>query len=555
MAEQRFYRLFPVTIALLTLLAFLPALRNDFVNWDDEKNFLLNEAYRGLSWDQLKWMWTAHVDGRYIPLTWMTLGLDYSIWGMDPLGYHLTNILWHAANAVAFYFLALALFRRAIPENLVEARARIPLAAFFAALFFALHPLRAESVAWVTERRDVVSGLFYLLAILAYLRGCADAPGRPIQQKYYWACLACFVCGILSKEMVVTLPLVLLILDVYPLGRLDGGPGRWFGAEARRVWLEKIPFFAIAMADSALALYFGQVDKLAAPLTTVNWFARLAISIYGLAFYLWKTLLPYHLAPFYPLTAHRVDAHGLPFQLSAVVVIWVVAASFLFRRRFPAIPAVALAYAITLLPVLGIFYNGRQIVADRYSYLACLGWALLGGACLLLLMEAWGPMAKRITTVAAVLVIGTLGCLTWRQVQVWKDSETLWRYSLATDPSSFAFNNLGGLMAQHGDPVAVIDYFRKAIEMDPGNGQAHNNLGNSLLALHEWETAGREFQAALEIMPDLANSHWGLGYALMMQGKLDEAVDQFRTALRLNPNDAESRRNLEEALELKKKQP
>jgi tetratricopeptide (TPR) repeat protein len=554
MTEQRVYRLLPATIALLTLLAFLPALRNDFVNWDDEKNFLLNEAYRGLGWDQLKWMWTAHVYGRYIPFTWMTLGLDYSIWGMDPLGYHLTNILWHAANAVAFYFLALALFRRAVPESSTEMRARLPLGAFFAALLFALHPLRVESVAWVTERRDVVSGLFYLLAILAYVRGCANASGRRIRRKYYWGCFALFVLGVLSKEMVVTLPLVLLILDVYPLGRLGGGPGRWFGAEARRVWLEKIPFFAIGIADSALALYFGQVDKLSAPLATVNWFSRLAISIYGLAFYLWKTLLPYHLAPFYPLTEHRLDPRGLPFQLSAVVVIWVAAAAFLFRRRFPAILAVALAYGITLLPVLGIFYNGQQIVADRYSYLACLGWALLGGACLLLLVEAWRPMA-RIATVAAALVVGTLGYLTWRQVQVWKDSETLWRHSVATDPSSFAFNNLGGLMAQHGDPVAVIDYFRKAIEMDPGNGQAHNNLGNSLLALHDWETAAREFQAALEIIPDLANSHWGLGYALMMQGKLDEASGQFREALRLNPNDAESRHSLEEALALKQKQP
>src|SRR5450432_810587 len=145
MPEQRLYRLFPASIALLTLIVFLPTLRNDFVNWDDEMNFLFNESYRGLGWDQLHWMWTSHLMGRYIPLTWMTLGLDYSIWGMEPLGYHLTNILWHTANAVVFYYLALALLRRAIPESSVEMRNRIPWGACFAALIFALHPLRAES--------------------------------------------------------------------------------------------------------------------------------------------------------------------------------------------------------------------------------------------------------------------------------------------------------------------------------------------------------------------------------------------------------------------------
>ena len=211
-----------MTIAVLTLIAFLPALRNDFVNWDDEVNFLENEAYRGLGWDQIHWMWTSHVMGRYIPITWMTLGLDYSIWGMEPLGYHLTNIVWHAANAVLFYWIACLLFRWAIPHASETIRNRIPLAAFLSALLFAIHPLRAESVAWITERRDVVSGFFYLAAILVYVRGVRDTPERTLARKNYWTCFVLFLLGILSKEMVVTLPVILLILDVYPLGRLGG---------------------------------------------------------------------------------------------------------------------------------------------------------------------------------------------------------------------------------------------------------------------------------------------------------------------------------------------
>ena len=550
--EQRVYKTLPFTLAILTLLAFLPALRNDFVNWDDPTNFIDNLNYRGLGWSQLHWMWTSHLLNRYIPITWMTLGLDYNIWGMDPLGYHLTSILWHIANALVFYWLALALFRRAIPDGAVDLQARIPLGAFFAALMFALHPLRVESVAWVTERRDLVSGLFYLLAILVYVRGVQNTSGRPIDRKHYWGCFALFVVAILSKEMVVTLPVVLLILDVYPLRRLGGSPSHWFSTETRRVWLEKIPFFAVSIADSALALYVGYHEEGGQSFSHVSPAGRFAISIYGLAFYLWKTLAPIHLSPMHALTAHRIDLRGLPFQLSAVVVVWIIAAALILRRRFPAIPAVALAYAVTLLPVLGIFHNGHQITADRYSYLACLGWAFLAGAALLLAWKTWKSAATPYAMTVVALCAGVLGFLTWRQVQVWRDSETLWKYCIATDPSSIAYNNLGGMMAQQGDLIGAIEYLRRAVELDDSNGQAHNNFGNALLHLQDWDSAAREFEAAKAIIPDVANVHWGLGCARMEQGRLDEAVREFQEALRLNPNDLDSRRKLDRLLQQKK---
>jgi protein O-mannosyl-transferase len=549
MPEQRLYRLFPASIALLTLIVFLPALRNDFVNWDDEMNFLFNESYRGLGWDQLHWMWTSHLMGRYIPLTWMTLGLDYSIWGMEPLGYHLTNILWHTANAVMFYYLALALLRRAIPESSVEMRSRIPWGACFAALIFALHPLRAESVAWITERRDVVSGLFYLLAILVYVRGVRNGV---LQRKFYWACFAFFVLGILSKEILVTLPLVLLVLDAYPLGRLGGGPGRWFGAEARWVWLEKIPFFAISIADSALAITVGQQEKISATLAVVHPFHRLAITIYGLAFYLWKTVLPVPLAPFYALTPHRLDPRALPFQLSAVVVIWIVAAAFLFRKRVPEIAAVFLAYLITLIPVVGIFHNGKQITADRYSYLACLGWALLAGACLIKVRPRLTGAGNKLLAVAAILIVCALGFLTLRQVQIWRDSESLWRHAVAVEPNFMASNNLALALQKQGNTVGAIEQFHNSIQMDPDFEIAHSNLGASLLDLEEWQEAAGEFLIALQLNPELANARTGLGYALMKEGKLDEAIDQFRNALAIDPTYQAARTDLERAQLMKK---
>jgi tetratricopeptide (TPR) repeat protein len=544
MTEQRVYRLLPFAVALPALLVFLPALRNDFINLDDPANFLLNLNYRGLGWTQLKWMWTTDVLGHYIPVTWMTLGLDYSIWGMDPLGYHLTNILWHTANAVVFYFLALALFRRAIPESSAETRARIPLAACFAALLFALHPLRVESVAWVTERRDVVSGLFYLLAILAYVRGF-EPPERPIRRWNYWACLACFALAALSKEITITLPVVLLILDVYPLRRLGGALGWRMGAPVRRIWLEKLPFLAISVAGAMRALYAAPPQNPYAALAGLDWWSRAAAAIYSLAFYIWKTLAPIALSPFYPLTPHKIDPWAAPLELSASVVFSTTLASILLRRRFPALLAVWLAYLITLSPVLGIVDNGPQIVADRYSYLACLGWAILAGAALLYWRtggRAWPIPA------AAALVILTLAVLTWRQVPIWRDSETLWTHALAVEPSFVAYENMGGLLMDRGDYLWAADYFRQAIAMKPAAASAHLGLGGAFLGLGQTGEAVREFEIVLRIgqSRDLAEN--GLASALALRGQLDEAIDHYREALKINPGYEDARRNLEQAL-------
>ena len=207
----------PALVVVLTITAFLPAIHNEFLNWDDAQNYLDNPHYRGLGPRQLAWMFTTFHMGHYIPLTWITFGLDYLLWGVSPAGYHLTNILFHAATALAFYFVSLRLLRTALPESL-ETDLRV--GAALAALLFAIHPLRAESVAWVTERRDVVSGLFYVLSVTAYLKA-VDGVDR-VRPQWYWTSIGLFACGLLSKSIVVSLPVVLLALDVYPLKRLGG---------------------------------------------------------------------------------------------------------------------------------------------------------------------------------------------------------------------------------------------------------------------------------------------------------------------------------------------
>src|SRR2546428_2669194 len=282
-------------------------------------------------------MWTTFHMGHYIPLSWMTLGLDYLLWGMQPRGYHLTNLLLHAANAVVFYLVARRILGLALPGPDNPGPGRLAVSAAFAALLFALHPLRVESVAWATERRDVLSGLFYLLTLLVYLRACE----RQERGRWWYAgSVALFICALLSKSMAVSLPIVLLILDVYPLRRL-GGTGGWWGEAARRVYLEKIPFVLLAGATSVVAFLALARLHNTASLDQLTVLGRLAVSAYGLGFYLWTTIAPVNLSHLYPLPA-EVILSAPPFLLSYGVVVAITALAWTLRRRVPGLAAAGL---------------------------------------------------------------------------------------------------------------------------------------------------------------------------------------------------------------------
>src|SRR5205809_1371658 len=465
--QRRGFWLVPALIALVTFAAFLPVLQNQFVNWDDEDNFLDNPDYRGLGWTHLHWMWTTHL-GHYIPLTWMTLGLDYLLWGMNPVGYHLTSLLLHAANAVAFFFVVRRILTLALPSPSERGHA-LAVSAGFAALVFSIPPLRVESVACVTERRDVLSGLFYLVAILLYLRACErGARGR----GWYWLSVAVFVGALLSKSMVVNLPVVLVILDVYPLRRLGGSIG-WRSEPARRVYVEKIPFVLLAAAASAIAVMAQSSVHAVASLAQLSVPGRVAICTYGLSFYLWKMVVPVNLSPVYELRP-PVNPWETPFVLSYGVVVGLTAIVLALRRRVPGVPAAWVAYIVVLLPVLGIFQSGPQIAADRYTYLAGLGWATLAGAGVL---WCWGATRLLLPGSAVCALVG-LAALTWTQVHVWHDSEKLWTHALAIDPnSSMAQNNLGTVLADQGKLTEAINRYQRALQIRPNYAEAHHNWG------------------------------------------------------------------------------
>src|SRR3989475_160290 len=392
-------------IAVVTFAAFLPTLQNRFVAWDDGKNLLNNYHYRGLGWTHLRWMWTTH-QGHYIPVTWMTFGLDYLLWGMNPAGYHLTSLLLHAANAVAFFFVVRRILTLALPSPSERGHA-LAVSAGFAALVFAIHPLRVESVAWATERRDVLSGLFYLLTILGYLRDCE--PGKR-GRGGYWLSVA--VCVRTTVVPVSLPPLHALAATVYP----------W--AMPLRVGYGLVPAFrAIVLAR---------------------------------------------------------------------------------RRRVPGLPVAWVAYIVVLLPVLGIFQSGPQIAAERYTYLAGLGWAILAGAGLL---SCWrssrrskiGTPATWLLAGIALSVVVGLGVLTWSQAQVWRDSERLWAHTLAIDPNSpLVQNNFGYELYRQGKLAEAIEHYRQALRLKPDYALAHANWGLALIhqgklaeALEHLQQAGK----------------------------------------------------------------
>ncbi|PYM80994.1 MAG: hypothetical protein DME13_21410, partial [Candidatus Rokuibacteriota bacterium] len=320
-------------VAELVVVVFFPALRAGFVAWDDDTYFLGNPYYRGLGGAQLAWMFTA-MSGHYMPLTWLTHGLDYVLWGMRPTGYHAVNVLLHALAAAVAYVVALRVLAAAAVGP--EPRAAHRFAAAVAALLFAVHPLRVESVAWITERRDVLCGVFFLLAILCYLRAVEGAgAARP---RWYWAAVALAALAFLSKAMAVTLPLVLLLLDVYPLRRI--GPWRW---TRREVWLEKLPFVGLSVAASVVAVLAQRSVDTLSDLHTLGVFERLGLAAYALVFYAAKTLVPTGLAPLYEAPYDYATLTPW-FAASAVVVVALAAVLIRVRRRRPGVATAAAAF-------------------------------------------------------------------------------------------------------------------------------------------------------------------------------------------------------------------
>ena len=529
----------PVVVAVVTCAAFLPVLSNQFVEWDDYENITSNPYYRGLGWSQLRWMFTTFHMGPYQPLSWLTLGLDYAVWGMNPAGYHLTSLILHAANGFLFYFVSYRLIASAFP-NVGERSWQLTISATFAALMFAIHPLRVESVAWATERRDVVSGLFFLTAIYCYLKANSNPPDDS-RGRWLAAAVFTYILSLLGKATAMTLPVLLLILDIYPLRRLDGRPRNWRTPGQPRVLYEKIPFVVPAVSFAVVALIGQQQVAAIKSLETYSIGSRIAQALYGTSFYFWKTFLPIRLSPLYEIPPH-FSPWDLVIVAGAIATIALTVIFYLARNRWPAGWICWMFAVVALAPVVGILSTGPQLVAERYSYLGCLSWAVLAGGLMLHILQR--ADARKTATVVTIAVIITIvfSLLTWREAMVWRDTGTLWNHVLNFDQnSSIAHYNLARFLARQGEHTEAIAHYRKALAIRANDADAHNNLGLLLAIRGDTEDSLKEFQTAVRVDPTYAKGFFNLGRIYARQGKLEQAAENYREAMRLKPDEAEIR--------------
>jgi tetratricopeptide (TPR) repeat protein len=528
-------------VASITFVVFLPALSNDFVNWDDIYLTYENPNIQSLDFGFLKWAFTSVVIASWYPLTLVSFALDYAIWGPEPWGFHLTNVILHSANTFLVALLVCRLVETGRGRNEAGGVDKAVLVAgVVTALFFGIHPLRVESVAWVAERKDVLYSFFFLLSVLAYLKYADRAPGKTL---FYLTSVVFFAMSLMSKPMAVTLPAVLVILDFYPLRRLnlDGG---WKGCKT--VVLEKVPFFTLSLVLSLLTVWTHQQGDTLMTLERVPLMERFFVALRAFAFYIYKMVLPINLAPYYPYP-EDISFFAMEYIVSIMLLIAITSFCLWSSKRERLFSAVWIYYVVTLVPVIGVVQVGGQAAADRYTYLPSLGPFILAGLAAGASFERFSKKHFQALAVAAVLLIsGVLANKTVKQIAVWQDSITLWSYEIKLFPEKalIAYINLGSAYNDLGRTDEAIEEYKIALRIKPDYAEAHNNLGNSYYEQGRIDEAIEEYKIALRIKPDHAVAHYNLGNAYANLGRTDEAIEEYKKALRIRPDYAEAHNNL-----------
>lgn len=532
----------PAAVFSIAFVTFLPGLSGEWLNWDDDVNFLWNRDFRGLGWSNLRWMFTTTHQGHWIPLTWLTLGANYALGGMDPWGYHLVNLVIHAGSAVLFYFAArrlISVARQGYGEPALSAGATV------AALLFAVHPLRVESVVWVTERRDVLSVFFFLLSALGYLRAVQRGIDGRLAPAWRGLSVAAFVCALMSKSSALMLPAALLLLDVYPLRRAGRG---W-----RRLIVEKLPYLVLAAADVVVVWIAVQRAAKLTGLGTHGIAGRAAIVFYSFFYYPWKLVWPAELSPMYELPPH-VDPLRPRFVVAMVAVVLVTAALVALRRRWPAGLAAWVYSALMILPLSGVIHAGFQLVQDRWSYLSGMGFNLLAGGGIALLLDARArgrvsPVIARSVTAGAAAALVFLAVAAWDQSKVWADSETLWRWAANLDPEcAMCWNNLGVALSGRERHQEAEAAYRRMAALRPMTGMLANNIATALHGQGKDAEAEEMLRLAIRLDPSLTGALINLGESEAQAGRFGEALPHFRKAYALDPTYFPIAKKLAEAL-------
>jgi len=543
-----------ILMVLLVAIAFYPGLSGQFVMLDDVRYVVKNTNIQSFSWQTVVWAFTTFDVSNWHPLTWLSLALDYRFYELEPYGYHLTNLVFHTLNTLLVFFVLYRLtgaFWRSLAV----------------AVLFGLHPLRVESVSWVSERKDVLSGLFWLLTMAAYLRYV-----RLKSVVSYMLMAFTFSLGLMSKPVVVTLPAVLLLIDYWPLKRLN-----WAAV------LEKLPLVGLTVASVALTIA-AQQEGGAVQASSIPFFDRITNSIVVYVQYVGLTVWPHNLSPWYS----HPSLEGPPLSLMHVAA----AAAFLVgvtvlvlhkKLRKSLLPVGWFWYLGTLVPMIGVIQVGRQGMADRYTYIPHIG---------LFILLVWGVSKLPIWKSSRARIIGfgvasvitiTLATLSWKQTAVWQNDLSLWRNTTERSPYSFIAHQalgltyrrmglndeaiialeqasalrpdnasvlimLGDLLTRQKHFEIALGHYEQAVLLMPDSATYHNKLGQTLLRLGEWQAARNSLEQALAINPGFAQAHYDLGRYWLAVGNPAEAANEFEIALRIQPNYPAARRYLEFAL-------
>ncbi|MBI4949812.1 MAG: tetratricopeptide repeat protein [Deltaproteobacteria bacterium] len=516
MKDRRHILIAASLVAALTFLVYLPSLSNGFVNWDDPGYVYKNPNIRSLD---LKWAFTAVVVGNWHPATLLSLALDHSIWGLNPLGFHLTNSIIHSLNA----FLAALLGWTLYPYKENDRMGAV-ITGLMAGALFGLHPAHVESVAWVSERKDVLSAFFFILSALFYIR---YARGKGV--ACYGLSLAAFTLALLSKPMAVSLPIVLLIIDFYPLDRFKAG---FF----KKTVIEKIPFFLLAGASAALALWAQRVSGALSSLDSVPLLERIPVAFSAHAFYIYKLCVPIDLSPFYPLP----ERSGIfePWAIISVMSFAVISiAALVTLKRKKAVIATWAYYVITLLPVIGLVQVGSQAAADRYTYIPSLSlFILIGGATGY--FASRNKKALSAVIIAVLLITSALSWLSIRQIGVWKDSVTLWSRAIALYPDSspIAYTNRGIAFGQAGRVEEAIGDLSRAIEIKPNMAEAYYNRALGYSFQGRYTDAIKDLIEAIRQNPNYVDAYHNRAVAYANLADYASAIGDFKKVTELRPS-------------------
>jgi len=533
-----------LALILSTVAVFWQVRNFDFVNYDDNLYVYQNpHVLNGLTTDGAIWAFaTPHV-GNWLPLTWISFMFDCQLFGPNPGWMHIINLLLHLANTLLLFAILKKITAAVWPSAFVAAA-------------FALHPMHVESVAWIAERKDVLSTLFLLLTLTAYLSYV-----RHKSLFSYILAVMLFGLGILAKPMLVTLPFILLLLDYWPLNRFVSSTVKTSGRQFRksapapnkrsiinRLIIEKIPFFVLSAVSSVITFFVQQSSGAVADINIFPLQSRVANAFLSYAKYIGKMFWPQDLAIFYPYDARTIQSWQI--VLCALLLIVVSVLTIRFGRKQKYLFVGWLWFVVTLIPVIGLIQSGSQAWADRYTYISYIG---------LFIMIAWGvpellskwPYRKIAIGISMVVVLTALGISAGRQAIYWNNSSTLFLHALKVTSGNYvAHDCLGDDLREHGKTALAIEQFTKSLQIKPSYADAVNGIGMALYDEGDLKQAIEYFQKALQLKPDSPSAHNNLGFALQKQGKLNEAATHFTQAVQIDPDFVLARNNLANALVL-----